>query len=63
MYFQSSVSRSDLADAKTAHISEDKIYTMLMELEPHKATGLDGLQVKFLIDSAQSIFLNFNTYN
>ena len=36
-------------------ISEDKIYTMLMELEPHKATGLDGLQAKFLIDSAQSI--------
>ena len=35
-------------------ISEDKIYTMLMELEPHKATGLDGLQAKFLIDSAQS---------
>ena len=26
-----------------------------MELEPHKATGLDGLQAKFLIDSAQSI--------
>ena len=26
-----------------------------MELEPHKATGLDGLQTKFLIDSAQSI--------
>ena len=24
-------------------ISEDKIYTMLMELEPHKATGLDGV--------------------
>ena len=28
---------------------------MLMELEPHKATGLDGLQAKVLIDSAQSI--------
>ena len=26
-----------------------------MEFEPHKATGLDGLQAKFLIDSAQSI--------
>ena len=26
-----------------------------MELEPHKATRLDGLQAKFLIDSAQSI--------
>ena len=37
-------------------ISDDKIYTMLMELEPDKATGLDGLQVKFLIDSTQSIF-------
>ena len=36
-------------------ISEDKIYTMLMDLEPHKATCLDGLQAKFLIDSAQSI--------
>ena len=36
-------------------ISEDKIYTMLMEMEPHKVTGLDGLQAKFLIDSAQSI--------
>ena len=36
-------------------ISEDKIYTMLMELEPRKATGLDGMQAKFLIDSAQSI--------
>ena len=36
-------------------ISEDKIYTMLMELEPHKPTGIDGLQAKFLIDSAQSI--------
>ena len=28
---------------------------MLMALEPHKATGLDGLQAKFLIDSVQSI--------
>ena len=37
-------------------ISEDKIYTMLMELEPHKAAGLDGLQAQFLIDSAQSIY-------
>ena len=44
-------------------IPEDKIYTMLMELEPHKATGLDGLQAKFLIDSAQSILKTFNTYN
>ena len=26
-----------------------------MELEPYKATGLDGLQAKFLIDSAQCI--------
>ena len=40
---------------RVKQISEDKIYTMLMELEPHKATGLDGLQAKFLIDSAQSI--------
>ena len=28
---------------------------MLMDLEPHKETGLDGLQAKFLIDNAQSI--------
>ena len=28
---------------------------MLMESEPHKATGLNGLQAKFLIDSAKSI--------
>ena len=26
-----------------------------MKLEPHKATGLDGLQAKLLVDSAQSI--------
>ena len=38
-------------------ISEDKINTMLMELESHKETGLDGLQAKLLIDSAKSIFL------
>ena len=36
-------------------ISEDILYTMLMELKPHTSTGLDGLQAKFLIDSAQSI--------
>ena len=26
-----------------------------MELEPHKATGRDGMQAKFMIDSSQSI--------
>ena len=36
-------------------IPEDTIYTMLIELEPHKATCLDGLQAKFLVDSVQSI--------
>ena len=40
-----------------------------MELEPHKATGLDGLQAKFLIDSALSIkkplthIINVNYFN
>ena len=40
-------------------ISEDKIYATLMELEPHKVTGLDGLPEKFMIDRAQSIFFKY----
>ena len=36
-------------------VSEEKVLQMLLSLNSHKATGLDGLPAKFLIDSAAVI--------